>query len=310
MMKNLLSRLTYSITLWVAVIAATFVLFHLIPTDPARTLLGPNASEEQVAVVRQRLGLDKSLPQQFWDFAGRAASLDFGSSFVDGRPVGPEVLNKITLTAILAALALLFVAAYLTIFAMLQWAGAWVQLGEVSDFLLVSMPTLFSAAVVAVVAVLYYPFTRFSGFLNSPSDFLFLLPPAFVLALYPMGILGRILRSQMRQITGTDYVLAARALGLATGTIFRCYVLRNSLVPLLAAFGNQLPLLLTSTFIVEIVFSVPGIGALLLKSVLERDLPMLEGIVIVTSLLTLSITLVLEVIYPLADPRIRKARVR
>ena len=309
MMKNLLSRLTYSLTLWVAVIAATFMLFHLIPTDPARTLLGPNASEEQVAGVRQRLGLDKSLPQQFLHFVGHAASIDFGISFVDSRPVGPEVLHKMAITTILAALALVFVAVYLVIIAILQWSGMWVQLGEACDFLLVSMPTLFSAAIVALVAVVYYPFTRFSGFLNSLTDFLFLLPPAFVLALYPMGILGRILRSQMRQNTDAEYVLAARSLGLASGTIFH-YVLRNSLVPLLAAFGNQLPLLLTSTFIVEIVFSVPGIGTLLLKSVLERDLPMLEGIVVVTSLLTLSITLALETIYPLIDPRIQKDRVR
>jgi peptide/nickel transport system permease protein len=110
----------------------------------------------------------------------------------------------------------------------------------------------------------------------------------------------------MRKVSESDYVRAAHARGLASGTMLRSYILRNSLVPLLAAFGNQLPLLLTSTFIVEIVFSVPGIGALLLKSVLERDLPMLEGIVLATSFFTIGIGLLLELLYPLADPRIRK----
>jgi ABC-type dipeptide/oligopeptide/nickel transport system permease component len=121
-----------------------------------------------------------------------------------------------------------------------------------------------------------------------------------------MGILGRIARTQITQVSTAEFVRAARARGLSNGMVLRSYVIRNSLVPLLAAFGNQLPLLLTSTFVVEVVFSVPGVGALLLKSVLERDLPMLEGIVIATSLFTIVVNVALEALYPFIDPRIHR----
>lgn len=304
-MKFFFFKTIYSFTLWTGILTATFLLFHVVPADPARILLGQNASEEQVATVRQRLGLDDPLVHQFFRFFGRAVRFDFGSSFVDGRLVGPEVRKKIVLTTSLAGMSLLYVSVYLTIHVLLLVRSRkWRRVGEISDFLLVSQPTLFAAVIVAIMAISCYPFTRFSGSLDSLADWLYLLPPAFVLALYPMGILGRILRNQINQISDTDYVRTARSLGLAENTIMRGYILRNSWVPILAAFGNQLPLLFTSTFIVEIVFSVPGIGSLLLKSVLERDLPMMQGIVIATSLLTLAVTLTLEIFYPLIDRRI------
>lgn len=301
----LLARLAYFLSLWVGVAAATFVLFHVVPSDPARTMLGANASEEQVAVVRHNLGLDQPTAIQFTSYASRALALDFGLSFVDQRPVAAEVGKRIALSAALAGVATAIIAAYLVLTAAIASGRKWAWLGELTDFFCVSLPNLFAGVVVALATIAYYPYTRFSGALVALEDWLYLLPPALVLALYPMGILGRIMRSQIRVIRESQHVRAARALGLSERTILFRYVLRNALIPLLSAFGNQLPLLLTSTFIVELVFSVPGIGALLLRSVLERDLPMLEGIVIATSVFVLGTSLVLEAIYPLADPRIR-----
>lgn len=305
-MSYFLARFAHGFSLWLGVVAATFALFHVVPTDPVRTMLGPNASEEQVIAVRHSLGLDQSVPAQFGDYIARVATLDFGRSFVDGRPVGAEVRDKLMVTASLAALAVALIVLYLAASVVLEGTSQWRWLPRVAEFLCVSMPTLFVGVVVALAVVAYYPYTRFSGALASAGDWLYLLPPALVLALYPMGILGRIATDQMRQIADMDYVRAARGRGLARRTVVRAYILRNSLVPVMAAFGNQLPLLLTSTFIVEVVFSVPGIGALLLKSVLERDLPMLEGIVVLTAFLTIATTLLLELCYPFADPRIRQ----
>jgi peptide/nickel transport system permease protein len=269
-------------------------------------MLGPSASEAQVASVRQTLELDKPLTTQFIHYIARVATLDFGHSFVDGRPVGPEVRKKLSLTAILASITTALIAIYLVAAMTLEGVGRWSWLSEAIAFFCVSLPTLFSGVIVALAAVVYYPYTRFSGSLATVDDWLYLLPAALVLALYPIGILTRIAKAQMHKVFDAEYVRAARARGLSRGTLLRSYILRNSLVPLLAAFGNQLPLLLTSTFIVEIIFSVPGIGALLLKSVMERDLPMLEGIVVATSLLTIGVSLLLDLLYPLADPRIRK----
>lgn len=306
----LLARLAYFLSLWIGVAVAAFVLFHVVPSDPARTMLGANASEEQVAVVRHNLGLDQPTVIQFARYASRALALDFGQSFVDQRPVAAEVGKRVALSAALAGLATAIIVVYLVLTAAIVSGRKWVWLGELTDFFCVSLPTLFSGVIVALATIAYYPYTRFSGALSALEDWLYLLPPALVLAFYPMGILGRIMRSQIQLIRETQHVRAARALGLSERTILFRYVLRNALIPLLSAFGNQLPLLLTSTFIVELVFSVPGVGALLLRSVLERDLPMLEGIVIATSVFVLGTSLALEIIYPLVDPRIRSRNER
>ena len=309
-MSYFLSRLGYGVSLWLVVVAITFALFHIVPTDPVRTMLGPNASEEQVTSAKHNLGLDKPVASQFRDYLRRVAVLDFGRSFIDGRPVGTEVKQKLIVSGALASMTVIIVALYLMAMIAINGASRRSWLPQVSEFFFISLPTLFSGVVVALATVAYYPFTRFSGRLAAVEDWLFLLPPAFVLALYPMGILGRIAREHMHLAAQADYTRAAQARGLANGLVLRSYVLRNSLVPLLAAFGNQVPLLLTSTFVVEIVFSIPGIGALLLKSVLARDLPMLEGIVVFTALLSIAVTLLLEWSYPLADPRIRIERAR
>lgn len=290
-------------------VVATFLLFHVVPADPVRTALGPNAPEEQISSLRRDLGLDKPLLQQFSRYLRLTLSLDFGKSYVDQRPVGPEVRRKLTVTLALSAVTMGIVLVYLRAAAALAYDTRWRPLIGGVNFVLVATPVLFSAVVIALLSVWAYPFTRFSGTLSSVPDWLFLLPPAFVLALYPMGVLGRITSTQISAIESAEFVLAARARGLTEKMIMRSYVIRNCLVPLCAALGNQLPLLLTSAFIVEIVFSVPGLGSLLLKSVLSRDLPMLEGIVVVSSLLTILTGLILELLYPRIDPRIGASRV-
>lgn len=303
-------RLVHIASLWVGVAIATFALFHVVASDPARVMLGANASEEQVAAVRHELGLDQPLTAQFSHYVSRALTLDFGRSFVDHRPVADEIGRRLHVSTVLAALALVFVFVYLTISAALAFRLKWLWLAELLDFSCISLPTLFASVIVALGTIAYYPYTRFSGTLSTLEDWLYLIPPAFVLALYPMGVLGRIMRAQFHAIEHSLYVRAARALGLSEFTILYRYILRNALVPLLSALGNQLPLLLTSTFVVELIFSIPGIGALLLRSVLERDLPMLEGIVIATSAFIIATGLILEAIYPLVDPRIRMVHER
>ena len=306
-MRKALARFTYYLSIWMAVAAASFTLFHLIPSDPVRAMLGPNASESQVATVRQELGLDKPVMVQFSRYMSRISKFDFGQSFVDRRSVGDELGKRFKVTLSLATVTVVIIFSYLILSTTLRLAGIKAWIAELGDFLCVSLPVLFVGIAIALISIRFYPFTRFSGELASFSDWMFLFLAAFVLSLYPMGILGRILRKQLSEIIGARYVLSARAFGLSNSLIWSRYVLRNASVPVLATFGNQLPLLISSTFIVELIFSIPGIGALLLRSVLERDLPMLEGIVLSTSVLILLISYTLELIYPYADPRIRGA---
>jgi ABC-type dipeptide/oligopeptide/nickel transport system permease component len=125
-----------------------------------------------------------------------------------------------------------------------------------------------------------------------------------ILALYPMGILGKIMDREFGHLAVQPFVEAARARGLSPRLILRRHIVPNALIPLLSGWVTLLPILLTGSFIVEIMFSVPGLGALLLRSVLNRDLPMLQGVVIVASALTLALHLAVELAYPAIDPRI------
>nr|WP_246514939.1 ABC transporter permease [Desulfonema limicola] len=180
------------------------------------------------------------------------------------------------------------------------------RLFKVLNFLFISTPSFFSGLIVALIAVRYLPFFSFSGSFESVSDYIFFLPPAFVLSLYPMAILSKILANEMEEILKKPYILAARAYAFNEKKICYIYALKNAVIPYLAAISNQLPMLFTGAFIVEIIFSVPGIGSLLIKSVLERDFPMLEAIIILNGIIFILTNIFFENLYPLIDPRIRK----
>lgn len=299
-----IKRITYYLSLWVGVILFSFILFHAVPTDPARVVLGPNAGEEQVKSLRIQMGLDQPLSIQFTSYMSEVVKLNFGASFIDHRSVQTEVLQKLKVT-----LALITISLVLSFF----YVGCTVVfevcripfIGEFLDFIWVSLPTMFSGLLIALLASNYYPFTSFSGSLDRLTDFLYLLPPAFALALYPMAVLSRIIRAEIAEVRKSQFVLTARAFGFSNGTVLLHHILKNVTIPILAALSNLIPILFTSTFIIEIVYSIPGIGTLLIRSLLQRDFPMLEGIVILNGLIVISTYLFFEILYPLIDPRIK-----
>lgn len=305
----LLSIGLYYLSLQGGVILFSFILFHAIPSDPARVVLGPNAEEAQVQALRKELGLDAPLPRQFLSYLGRVTRLDFGRSYVDRRSVSQEVWRKLKVSLLLLGFGFALIGVYLV-----AVLGAESLLrrpvGDYLDFLWVSTPTLFSGVLVALLSIRFYPFTTLSGTFDQLEDYLYFLPPAFVLALYPMAILSRIVRGEIGTIKQSMYIRTARALGIPERTILSKHILKNALVPLLAALSNQLPILFTGAFIVEVIFSLPGIGSLLIKSILQRDFPMLEGIVILNALVVLLVYLAVEAVYPFVDPRIRDAHAR
>ncbi len=297
-------RITYYTSILVGIILFSFILFHAIPTDPARIILGPNAGEQQVETLRRELGLDKSLQQQLTRYVSRVIQLDFGKSYTDNRSVYHEVFRKFRISLVLVTLSLFFTFFYI-LFVISSSKN--INRGiEIVNFLLISTPTFFSGIVIAILTFLFYPFTSFSGEFQSTADFFYMLPPAFVLALYPMAILARILKQEMRKLNDSPFVVCARAQGLSELRIRFKHILKNALIPLLAALSNQLPMLFTGAFIIEIIFSLPGIGSLLIKSILQKDFPMLECIIILNGILFVLINLIFETLYPIIDRRIVK----
>lgn len=276
----------------------------MIPADPARIALGPNADEQQVEVLRKELGLDKPFSHQLINYLSKAIQFNFGESYIDKRPVFYEVLEKFRVSLVLVSFSLFFVLFYVLFVISCPPQVYWHI--ELLNYIFVSTPTFFMGVVVAILTFLFYPFTSFSGNFQSVADYFYIIPPAFVLALYPMATLAKILKQEIEKINRSSFIINVRAQGLPELKIRFKHILRNVLIPFLAALSNQLPMLFTGAFIIEIIFSLPGIGSLLVKSILQKDFPMLEGIVILNGSLFILINLLFETLYPIIDPRIRK----
>lgn len=308
MAARILAKSCYNLSLFLGIIFLSFVLFHLVPSDPARIILGANASTQQVEQLRLELGLEKPVPFQLADYFRRALTLDFGKSYIDGRQVFREVLQRLGISLALLALAAIFLLLYLILVVLSPLFPPLGKFVKLVDFLLSSQPVFFSGVLISLLSLYYYPITDFSGRIASVNDLLYLLPPAFVVAMYPMAILSEILREQLAVALKSGYFIAARALGYSHFDLLYKHSLKNCLVPVLAALSNILPSLLTGAFIVEIMFSLPGIGSILLSSVLERDFPMLECTIIVNGAFFILLNFLFELLYPLVDPRIAEMK--
>ena len=304
MIKYLLLRVTYYLSVFFGIIIFSFVLFHIIPSDPARTILGPNAEQAQVERFRQKLGLDKPLHVQFALYLHSIANLDFGRSYVDDRNVLHENAKKLAITLSLVGISMVILSAYLVMVVLSFLVPVLHRFSDLSDFLMSSLPIFFSGILVAILSLRFYPVVSFSGKIASIEDILYLIPAALVLSFYPMAILSGILKEEMSAVLQSPYVTAERSWGFSDAVILLTYAFRNTLVPILAAFSNILPALFTGAFIVEIIFSIPGIGSLLVKSILEQDFPMLECTVIMNGAFFVLVNLLFESVYPAVDPRI------
>lgn len=306
MIRYLLPRLAYYLSIFLGIIFFSFILFHIIPSDPARAILGPNAEQSQVESLRQKLGLDKPLYVQIIRYLVNVAAMNFGHSYVDDRGVFQEVASRLKITLSLVAISMVITFAYIFLVIVSFLFPPFMKSSNMLDFLMSSMPVFFSGIIVAILTLYFYPFTSFSGKLGSLDDILYLIPPGVVLSFYPMAILSGILKEEMTSVLKSLYIIAGRSWGFSDMFILFRYALKNTLVPLLSTLSNILPMLLTGAFIVEIIFSIPAIGSLLVKSILERDFPMIECIVIINGAFFVLVNLAFEVIYPLVNPGIVK----
>lgn len=306
MIAFLLSRAAYYLSIFLGIVVLTFVLFHMVPKDPARTILGANAEQSQVDQLREKLGLNNPLHRQFANYLSSVADLDFGTSYVDGRNVFQEVSQRLILT--LALVGLSFTITFLYVMAVVAafLRPRLLKLTDWLDFLMSSLPVFFSGILVAMGVFWVSPVTTFSGSLGNVSDWLYLLAPALVLAFYPMAILSGIVKQELTRILESTFVQAHQAWGFSSQSIVFVYAFKNALIPLLSAISNILPMLLTGAFIVEIIFSLPGLGSLLISSIMEQDFPMLECTVIVNGAFFVVLNFIFELVYPQVDPRIMR----
>lgn len=293
-LARVVNALLYRAGLLAFVLVLIFLLFSALPSDPARLMLGINASEEAVVLLRRELGLDQSLFQQFSTYVSNLAKLELGQSYVTRRPVAPDIWAAFGATLTYVALALQASVIYSALSAVVAYfRGSRVRRvihGINSAF--TSVPSLVVAIGLGVLVLAL----DLLAFIES-ADLRNTLTAALVLSVYPSCTLSQILIEESTRVRAAQYVTAGRSFGFSESRVFATFVMRNASLPWLAQLSNVAASLLAGSIVVEVVFSLPGIGRLLVQSVLRSDFPMMQGIVIVTSVTFLVLDFVAERLY-------------
>lgn len=305
-----------SAVLLLLVSAVTFALLRLTPGDPGVTLYGPSVTQEDLARVREWWGLDAPLAVQYLRWLGKAVTGDLGRSYADGRPVLAVVAERIPATLLLAGTSLLL-ATVLGVGAGVLAAThrhSWVDRGVT-----IVATALYSTPAFWLGLLLILLFSLRLGWLPSGgmraalggtdlADLLrHLALPALALAMRDAGRFARVTRASMLEVLGQDYVRTATAKGLAGVTVATRHVLRNALLPVITLLGLSAPGLLGGAVVIETVFSWPGMGRLAIESALQRNYPVIMGEVLVVATIALAGSLLADLAYTLADPRVGRS---
>jgi peptide/nickel transport system permease protein len=297
----------------VGVSVLVFALIHLVKGDPVRLALGTRYSQSAYDALRHRNGLDQPLVQQYFTWAGRALTGDLGVSFRSGQPVTLLIGERLPATLTLAVAAIvvaLAIAVPLGTLSALHPRSAIDRAATVVSQAGISIPDFWMAIVLILLFAGTWhllpsggyvsPFADFGGWLSR------LVLPAFATGVVSGSVITRFVRSSVLEALGQDHVRTAESKGLPRRQVLGWHVLRNALLPLVTVTGVQLAYLLSGVVVIEIVFSWPGLGQLALQSVQARDLPVLQGAVLLFALVFLAINLLVDLLYSRIDPRIRR----
>ena len=288
------------------IVSTVFVLLR-VTSDPASILLSAEAATpEQIAEVRERLGLNEPLIVQYADFIGGVVTGGMAPSYRFEQPSMGLVFERFPATLRLAGAALLLallVAVPLGVLSAVFRNSLFDYAASSLSFLGLAIPPFWLGTMLILV------FSVGLGMFPTSGDrgFDSLVLPAFALAMWPMGQLTRLIRSEMLEVLHEDYVRTARAMGLRETTIVFGHVLRNALLPVTSFAGLVVGYLLSGTVVIENIFAWPGLGRLVLDATLRRDFPLIEASVVFISLLVVGINLLTDLVYAVVDPRIRNA---
>jgi peptide/nickel transport system permease protein len=316
MLAYLLRRVLYTLPIMLGVALVCFTLVHLAPGDPLVSILPPDASAELQAQLRELYGFNRSLPEQFGLWIWRAVQGDLGTSIASSRPVIDEVLRAVTNTLRLAVVATLigfllgclfgFVAGYFRNSLLDRAASLLSVLG-------VSVPHYWLGMVMVIVFSSLLMWLPATGAGPGGSDewawnwehIQFMLLPALTMSVIPMGIIARTVRALVAELLEQEFIVGLRAKGLTQFGIFR-HVVKNAAPTALAVMGLQLGYLLGGSILIETVFSWPGTGFLLNSAIFQRDLPLLQGTILVLALFFVILNLLVDMLQTLLDPRIAR----
>jgi len=308
----ILRRILASIPVLLVVAVAVFMLLRLTPGDPASVIAGDNATVEQLARIRDQLGLDKPFHRQFAEWILRLLEGDFGTSIISGTPVMRLIADRIEPTLSLA----LSTITLSVLIAVPLGALAAARQGSLLDRTVIALCIIGFSVPVFVIAygliqifavqLRWLPVQGFRSISLGIWPFAErLIMPTLALTFLYMALIARMTRTSVLEVLGEDFVRTARAKGITEAAVFLRHALRNAAVPIVTIIGIGFALLISGVVVTESVFNLPGIGRLTIDAVLARDYPVVQAVILLSSLLYVVINLAIDVIYVALDPRIR-----
>jgi len=311
MLRFVVRRLIFAIPTLLAVMTMVFVLVRIVPGDPAQTILGDQASAEALQTMRERLGVDRPILEQYFEFMGGALVGDWGESMVTGKPVLAEIARVLPYTIELTVVSLIIgglIGIPLGAWSALhrnEWAD---YVTRVGSLLGLSFPAFVSAILMLIVFSIQLRWLPvISGgdraTLGEWAESLAL--PALNLGLIMAAYITRVTRSSMLGSLGEDYIRTARAKGVPERVVIWRHGMRNALIPVVTVVGLYLGILIGNSVLTEIVFNRPGLGKLIVGALGQRDYTLLQGLMIIYTFVIVIVNLVTDLTYGLIDPRVK-----
>ena len=304
-------RLVALVPVLLGISVIVFFMIHLVPGDPARTLLGVRATDESVAALHQQFGLDQPLWKQYLSFLGRLLHGNLGRSFFYQTDVNSLVAERVSATVwllVAATLIALAISIPLAVLAATHRGRALDQAIRAVPLLGLGMPSFWVGIMLVLLLGLKVHAFPVSGFGRTPVQHVSsIVLPGLTVALALTPILVRSLRTSMIGVLDSDYVVTARAKGLSRRRVITGHTLRNAAVSSITVIGVNIAYLVGSTLVVERVSALPGLGTLMLDAIFNRDFPVVQGVTLVFALLVVAINLVTDVVHGTLDPRVELA---
>jgi peptide/nickel transport system permease protein len=318
MTAYILRRLLYAIPIALGVSIVCFALVYIAPGDPLQTILPEDASAETIEMVKKAYGFDKPIPVQYAIWLGKVLTGDFGQSIATGRAVTDDLFKALGNTMLLAAGAVMvaFSLAFVMGLVAGYHAGGPVDRGVTGIAVIgVSIPNYWLGIVLVIIFAVELNVLPATGMGPRGSDtfnfwewnhFRHLLMPMVTLSMIPIGIITRTTRAAVAEVLNQDFVETLRAKGLSEREIL-VHVVKNSLPQVLAVMGLQFGYLMGGSILVETIFTWPGTGFLLNKAILTRDLPMLQGTILILAMIFVATNLVIDLLQTMVDPRLKRS---
>jgi peptide/nickel transport system permease protein len=301
-------RLLQLVPVAVGVTIVVFFMIHLIPGDPALTILGIHATPHSIALLRSEWGLNRPLIGQYWLFLERLAHGNLGQSLIYGVPARTLIIQRLPATLFLiiySAVIAVLISVPLSMIAATKKDGIRDHVVRAVPLVGLGMPAFLIGYLLIIIFAInlhWFPVSGYGTDFQSHLYYMFL--PALTVAIALSPVVIRSLRAGMLSVLGADYVTTARSKGVPSRRLFIRHVLRNAVIPAVTVLGINIGFLIGGTVIIENVFDINGIGQLMINAIFQRDFPVVQGVTLVFAILVVLVNLLADVAYAVLDPRV------